>query len=158
MLKEDLKPPKGPGYLFTLDGCHYHYEENNDATQADTYVKHTLLKNLQEWATEAEVPVRKIGITHAVMIYADTNPPKFWYSQDSRQQSLLARRAIRRGRRPDGRGGRRSRRRSDADGCRRPEESKAGPPLPGENLPKGINKSAAPGLPGAVRLAARGQG
>ncbi len=90
MQKNDLKPPKGPGYLFTLQGCHYHHEEKKEIMQADTYVKHTLLKNLQQWATkEHYAPVRKIGITHAVMIYADTNPKLYWYSPDLREQRLL---------------------------------------------------------------------
>jgi type IV pilus assembly protein PilM len=68
--------PTGAGYVFTLDGVHYHHEEKNPKGKAATYVAEKFLKNLQSWAVKresssggppVETPVRLIGITHATM-------------------------------------------------------------------------------------------
>lgn len=90
MRPADKKPPKGPGYLFTLKGMHYHHEPNKPKTGvADVYVLHTLVKNLKRWTSRNGFGVRSIGITHPVLIYAPNDPPKFAYAADSREQELL---------------------------------------------------------------------
>ena len=68
--------PTGAGYVFTLNGVHYHHEEKNIKGRGATYVAEKFLKNLQSWAVKrenasggppVETPVRLIGITHATM-------------------------------------------------------------------------------------------
>jgi hypothetical protein len=99
MRPEDQKPPmggnppSGAGYLFTLEGLHYHHNDKEQETEvAGLYVVHTLLKNLKQWESHAggrPVPVRAIGITHAVMLEAPINPDIYLYSSDPREQQLL---------------------------------------------------------------------
>lgn len=68
--------PSGSGYVFTLNGVHYHHEEKNPQGRGASYVAEKFLKNLQSWAVKresasggppVETPVRLIGITHATM-------------------------------------------------------------------------------------------
>lgn len=68
--------PSGAGYVFTLNGVHYHHEEKNPNGRGASYVADKFLKNLQSWAVKresasggppVETPVRLIGITHATM-------------------------------------------------------------------------------------------
>lgn len=66
-------PPEGPGFLFTLNGVHYHHDETKPSTDVGPlYVHSTLLKNLQSWTVQnpesAPVDVRKMGISHATVI------------------------------------------------------------------------------------------
>ena len=75
MLPEDKeKPPEGEGYVFTLEGVHYHHDESKPRTEVgDLYVVNTLLNNLQSWTMKQEgstleVPVRQIGISHATIV------------------------------------------------------------------------------------------
>eukprot|EP00456_Euglypha_rotunda_P013784 TRINITY_DN141_c0_g3_i2.p1 TRINITY_DN141_c0_g3~~TRINITY_DN141_c0_g3_i2.p1 ORF type:complete len:775 (+),score=204.19 TRINITY_DN141_c0_g3_i2:767-3091(+) len=77
-------PPKGPGYVFTLNCVHYHDSKENPSTERGVnYVITTLLKNLQSWTvsrtdangTLIETPVRMIGISHATV--ADSTPLTF---------------------------------------------------------------------------------
>jgi type IV pilus assembly protein PilM len=69
--------PKGPGYVFTLQGRHFHDEEESGNYQMSkvNYVANTFLENLKQWEvlelnptsggeTGVLVPVRKMGITH----------------------------------------------------------------------------------------------
>jgi type IV pilus assembly protein PilM len=92
MLDEDKKPPVGEGYLFTLEGMHYHHEKDDpDEGQGALYVVHSLLENFKQWKTDSTPPhpVRAIGITHPVLIKATTNPTRVWYSPDIREQQML---------------------------------------------------------------------
>ncbi len=78
MSKGDVAaPPKGPGYVFTMQGVHYHDEREKPSTgQGANYVRATFLANLQSAfvkqgqnvnATPADVPVRVIGVSHATI-------------------------------------------------------------------------------------------
>lgn len=69
-------PPKGPGYIFTLNCVHYHENKENPAVeQGVNYVINTFLKDLQSWSVTrpdsngvmVETPVRLIGISHATI-------------------------------------------------------------------------------------------
>jgi type IV pilus assembly protein PilM len=68
--------PSGAGYVFTLNGVHYHHEDKNPKGKGATYVAEKFLKNLQSWAVKresstggppVETPIRLIGITHATL-------------------------------------------------------------------------------------------
>lgn len=90
MRPADKKPPQGAGYLFTLKGMHYHHDPTSPTSGvADVYVLHTLVKNLKRWMSQNGYGVRRIGITHPVLIYAPNDPPKFAYAPDIREQKLL---------------------------------------------------------------------
>ena len=72
MLPEDQETaPEGEGYLFTLQGVHYHDEDNREM-RGDRYVVNTLLKNLNSWTVQhpghPPFPVRQLGISHATII------------------------------------------------------------------------------------------
>ncbi len=100
MAEEDKKPPVGEGFLFTLKGMHYHHNEKKPLLEVGGfYVKNTLLKNLKQWISPSGHGVRKIGITHAVLIRDSDKPTEFWYSADPREQALLN------GQSPNGMGG-----------------------------------------------------
>ncbi len=66
-------PPEGPGWVFTLVGNHYHNAK--DAKRQDKgvyYVGHTLQVDLAKWnlkpvGSNRLIPVRKLGISHAVV-------------------------------------------------------------------------------------------
>lgn len=69
-------PPTGKGYVFTLQGVHYHDDGDPRKGRGIQYVMATLLKNLQQWeVTQPDptsgqpvtTPVRKLGISHAVI-------------------------------------------------------------------------------------------
>jgi type IV pilus assembly protein PilM len=86
MRDDDKKDaPKGPGYVFTLQGRHFHEDQDNIEMREVNYVYNTFLKNLKQWeiaetsanvrgATGLIVPVRKMGITHATIV--DSRPTK----------------------------------------------------------------------------------
>ncbi len=86
MRDDDKKDaPKGPGYVFTLQGRHFHEDQDNIEMRQVNYVYNTLLKNLKQWevaelsanvrgATGMIVPVRKMGITHATIV--DSRPTR----------------------------------------------------------------------------------
>ena len=71
---EAALPPAGPGYIFTLQGQHFHSDETNEASQnREGYIKETLLKNLHQWVltqpgSMQPVPVEKLGISHATIM------------------------------------------------------------------------------------------
>ena len=79
MTDEDKKAgPTGAGYVFTLQGVHYHDDPKNSAIgQGANFVRHTLLGNLQsafvrqgqrKGAGPTDTPVRVIGISHATIV------------------------------------------------------------------------------------------
>ncbi|MFN8856508.1 MAG: pilus assembly protein PilM, partial [Planctomycetaceae bacterium] len=63
--------PTGAGYVFTLQGVHFHNEDDTGMSDAE-YVQQTLVKNLQSWQVDVRdlttgqtlgvVPVRQLGI------------------------------------------------------------------------------------------------
>jgi type IV pilus assembly protein PilM len=77
--KEAKYAPKGPGYVFTLQGRHFHEDADNYMMREVPYVANTFLHNLKQWevpelnpadrgATPTIVPVRKMGITHPLIV------------------------------------------------------------------------------------------
>ncbi len=86
---EEKTGPKGPGYIFTLQGVHYHDEkEKANIGQGANYVRATFLGNLQSTfvkqgqrlnATSADVPVRVIGISHATIATSNNNKEILFY-------------------------------------------------------------------------------
>ncbi len=73
MLKQDQEkpPPSAAGYVFTLSGEHFRNDPNDETKQRQPYVKNYVLSNFQKFdvqqpGTPQPVPVRKLGITHAV--------------------------------------------------------------------------------------------
>lgn len=72
MLEQDkTTPPTGAGYVFTLVGEHFRHAPNDETRQGQEFVKHHVLSNFQKFevqqpGTPQPVPVRKLGITHAV--------------------------------------------------------------------------------------------
>jgi len=91
MRKEDKdKPPTGPGYVFTLNGRHFHDEPNNVSMQFVPYVQNTLLLNLQQWSipqfdpitfapTGESIPVRQLGISHATISDSQPKSNVIWF-------------------------------------------------------------------------------
>ena len=72
-------PPTGAGLVVTLEGVHYHHEENNATSgQGVRYVFEHFLKNLHKWEVqdhlkpERSIPVGKMGISHATI--TDSKP------------------------------------------------------------------------------------
>ena len=94
MLAQDKETaPEGEGYLFTLEGIHYHDEPKNPtAGQGVLYVVNTLLKNLQSWTVQQpgtpEVSVRQLGITHATVIRSSKNLIRFYPGGKNRSQQF----------------------------------------------------------------------
>ena len=77
-------PPTGEGYIFYLQGTHFHHEENNPEAWDILYVKNTILKEgFWKWTVEAEdgseQDVRRMGISHATAMLAG-NPRDIPYS------------------------------------------------------------------------------
>ena len=80
---DSMTGPTGAGYVFTLQGVHYHDEKEKISTgRGVNYVRTTLLANLQStFAREgqranggpADTPVRVIGISHATIPYPNDN-------------------------------------------------------------------------------------
>lgn len=67
--------PAGEGYVFTLEGVHYRHDAKDTSERGILYVGKTLEKNLNQWTVEqgiGEVPVGKIGISHAVVTRTPT--------------------------------------------------------------------------------------
>lgn len=90
MAKSDVAaPPKGPGYVFTLQGVHFHDEKEKPSTgQGANYVGATLLANLQSAfvkqgqrlnATATDTPVGVIGISHATITTSVINKEMPFY-------------------------------------------------------------------------------
>jgi type IV pilus assembly protein PilM len=81
-LDDKDKGPTGAGYVFRLQGRHYHHEDI-PARRHVLYVVNTMLRNLQQWTvsqkelntgnlTGVQIPVRQLGITHPTI--ADSDP------------------------------------------------------------------------------------
>jgi type IV pilus assembly protein PilM len=86
-------PPAGEGYVFTLLGEHHHTGKDPASEMSIGYLKHTLLKNLQQWTLQsadggAPVPVRKLGITHAIL--ADSKDDRELYDPENRGQKTVS--------------------------------------------------------------------
>ena len=83
MLKQDQDtPPSGAGYVFTLTGEHFRHDPNDDTKQTLNFVKHYVLSNFQKFefqqpGTTQLIPIRKLGITHAV--FKSESPKQFNY-------------------------------------------------------------------------------
>jgi len=87
-MREDdkAKGPTGPGYVFTLQGRHFHDEgTRNLKMRGVPYIENTLLHELKQWTvaqfdvtklapTGVQVPVRKMGISHPTIV--ETQPAK----------------------------------------------------------------------------------
>ncbi|MCX7407906.1 MAG: type IV pilus assembly protein PilM [Planctomycetales bacterium] len=92
--------PKGPGYVFTLQGVHYHHEKEKSSTgQGANFVRHTFLENLQSafvkqgqrvMASSEYIPlsekvpagvvlVRPIGISHAAITTSNNSKEVLYY-------------------------------------------------------------------------------
>jgi type IV pilus assembly protein PilM len=83
---DKTKGPTGPGYVFTLQGRHFHDEGIDKYTMRGVpYVENTLLHNLHQWAipefdpaklayTGRIIPIRQMGISHATI--TETQPAK----------------------------------------------------------------------------------
>ncbi len=82
--------PSGPGYIFTLQGLHYHHEPNNPTKgQGQQYVFATLLDNLKKEVVQqpsavgggqvTQTDVRRLGISHATLIWSPQPRPVMFY-------------------------------------------------------------------------------
>jgi type IV pilus assembly protein PilM len=84
--EDKTKGPTGPGYVFTLQGRHFHDEGIDKYTMRGVpYIENTLLHNLHQWAipefdpakpayTGRMIPIRQMGISHATI--TETQPVK----------------------------------------------------------------------------------
>ena len=81
--------PTGAGFVFTLQGRHFHQSDNIAMTKLP-YVENTFLKNLKEWevpeltvlargATGVMIPVRKMGITYPTIANSYLTRPVLYY-------------------------------------------------------------------------------
>jgi len=91
MLKQDQEkpPPSQPGYIFTLSGEHFRNDPNDETKQRQAYVKNHVLSNFQKFevqqpGTPQPVPVRKLGITHAVF-RSDSAKPYNYYPKGKKK-------------------------------------------------------------------------
>ena len=88
--------PSGPGYLVLLDG-HHNYKGSDPTFNNKIWIKETILRNLQQWTVQqdktlAEVPVRKIGITHPVLAFASNEIRLEGIPKDPQLQGISNRR------------------------------------------------------------------
>lgn len=76
---DKASPPTGAGYVFTLNGHHYHHEPNNPTEgQGYQYVLATLVRNLRKEYIERRDPsgeltrtdVKRLGISHSLVTWA----------------------------------------------------------------------------------------
>ncbi len=81
--------PTGEGYVFTLEGVHYRHDEKDTTETGTLYVAKTLLKNLQSWTVEqpvvGTVPVKQLGISHAVLVRMPTSKRGRYYPNGQNQ-------------------------------------------------------------------------
>jgi type IV pilus assembly protein PilM len=80
MAPVDRKAPTGGGFVVTLRGYHYHPDGHN-------FEIRTLLESLKQWRIGA-VPVREMGITHAVQTQADNPIPRTFHPDPQFQRYL----------------------------------------------------------------------
>ena len=90
MTEADSKTaPTGTGYVFTLQGVHYHDEKDKPAIgQGANYVRYTLLGNLQSAFVRqgertntgpTDTPARVIGISHATIVTSSNSKEVLFY-------------------------------------------------------------------------------
>lgn len=85
--------PSGAGYVFTLEGVHYHDDGNPATGQGTGFIQHYFLSQLQKWkvmpdGSNIETPVGQIGISHATI--TSTPPPQdVLYSPSGRPTSTM---------------------------------------------------------------------
>ncbi len=92
MLKHDQEkppPPSAAGYVFTLSGEHFRDDPNDETKKRQPYVKNYVLSNFQKFevqqpGTPQPVPVRKLGITHAVF-KADSAKPYNYFPKGKKK-------------------------------------------------------------------------
>lgn len=82
MLAEDsAQAPSGEGYIITLQGMHWHFEEGKPDFQKHNYVVNTLVKNLEQWQAQIDgyLPrdVRRMGISHVTLVDSSFQPIVF---------------------------------------------------------------------------------
>jgi hypothetical protein len=74
-LMQDKSAPSGEGYIFTLNGMHWH-DGNDFQDRRSAYVLHTLIANLQKPTIERDGypvrDVRRLGISHPVIVAHQT--------------------------------------------------------------------------------------
>lgn len=85
---DDAKEPTGAGYVFTLQGLHYHHIPDDPMGYGSGYIEATLLQNLKSYMVTSEhpvtgdkleTPVRKLGISHPILVsFADPITANFW--------------------------------------------------------------------------------
>lgn len=85
MQKQDQEkpPPSVAGYIFTLSGEHFRDDPNDETKKRQAYVKNYVLSNFQKFevqqpGTPQPVPVRKLGITHAVFKSESAKPYNYY--------------------------------------------------------------------------------
>jgi len=87
---DKILAPTGVGYIFHLEGVHYHNDPNdkNMSGEGEQYVDFYFLKKLQEWSIERDgqtIPVRAMGITHPVIMESVDHAP-FTFDPEGRPQ------------------------------------------------------------------------
>lgn len=94
MLKQDQDTaPSGAGYVFTLTGEHFRHDPVDETKQWQAYVKNYVLTNFQKFEVQQPgspqpIPVRKLGITHAV--FKSEPPKKFPYFPKGKKSTAAA--------------------------------------------------------------------
>ncbi len=101
MTEEDTKTgPAGKGYIFKISGVHYHDDKTSLEGWGSSYVKSTLLANLQSWFVNAgqkktpqeaspnDTPVRLIGISHAALVTSTTPKDMVYFPHGKKNISL----------------------------------------------------------------------
>ncbi|MCA9074955.1 MAG: type IV pilus assembly protein PilM [Planctomycetaceae bacterium] len=79
---EKATPPSGEGYIFYLQGFHYHREEDPETWDILYVINNFLKTGLWQWTVETEdgsqQDVRRLGISHATAM-KNGNPYQFTY-------------------------------------------------------------------------------
>lgn len=84
MLGQDkTTPPTGAGYVFTLVGESFRSAPNDETKNGPEFVKNYVLSNFQKFevqqpGTPQPVPVRKLGITHALFKHERAKPVNYF--------------------------------------------------------------------------------
>ena len=99
MDRNDRAAPPAPetfAYLFTLDGLHYRDDDKKLEMSGRLFVQNALLANLKKWEVDNSgsgkpTPVRRIGITHPVVISATNQKFTFDPNRNARRTMLSGR-------------------------------------------------------------------
>jgi hypothetical protein len=98
-LPADVQAPSGIGYVITVQGKHWHHEEDDPSMVEHQYVLNTLVKNLGEWQIEIDGfearDVRRMGISHPTLTFVDSrdrrySPLGFVIEEDEPQFDILS--------------------------------------------------------------------